>query len=166
MLSVCRLLFWQHNRITNGGCNLLFAIRHFIYSSPQRFMIKRLLILTSLILSSLSSLAQSENPRSILGEEFARTELERSLAENSLHNVVDGKKEIISDSTSAVEIAEVILFRIYGERNIKKQKPYEVYKIKHYWSIAGTLPRGSFGGTFLIIMDAIDGRIIRITHGK
>ncbi len=130
-------------------------------------MIKRLLILTALILSSLFSLAQSENPRSILGEEFARIELEQSLgAKDSLHNVVDGKKEIISDSASAVEIAEIILFRIYGERNIKKQKPYEVYKIKHYWSIRGTLPRGSLGGTFLIIMDAIDGRIIRITHGK
>jgi hypothetical protein len=101
-----------------------------------------------------------------LGEEFAKAELEQSLTDKKLHNVIDNKKEIISDSTTAIDIAEKILFKIYGRENIENQRPYETYKIKNYWSISGTLPQGMMGGTFLIIMDARDGRIIRISHGK
>lgn len=115
---------------------------------------------------SLFACGQS-NPRTIfLGEEFAKVELEQSLADTTLHNVVGKQREIIKDKKTAVSVAEQILFAIYGQTNIKKQRPYEIYKIKNYWSISGTLERRSVGGTFLIIMDARDGRIIRITHGK
>ncbi|HMV10377.1 MAG TPA: NTF2 fold immunity protein [Cyclobacteriaceae bacterium] len=124
------------------------------------------LLLTGIFIQmSLFCCGQSDS-RIILGEEFAKVELEQSLADTTLHNVVRKQREIIKDKKTAVSVAEQILFAIYGQTNIKKQRPYKIYKIKNYWSISGTLEKRSVGGTFLIIMDARDGRIIRITHGK
>lgn len=88
------------------------------------------------------------------------------MKDQNIHNVIDGKKEIIKDNKTAVTIAEKILFDIYGEENIKDQRPYEIYKFGKYWTISGTLPRNSLGGTFLIILDATDSKVHRITHGK
>ena len=55
---------------------------------------------------------------------------------------------------------------IYGKENIESQKPYEHYLIKNYWIIAGTLKKDIVGGTFLIIIDARNSKILKITHGK
>jgi hypothetical protein len=63
-------------------------------------------------------------------------------------------------------MVEPILFSIYGKDNIITQRPYEIYPIENYWVITGTLPNGMLGGTFLIITDARDGKIIKLTHGK
>ncbi|MEZ5014954.1 MAG: NTF2 fold immunity protein [Chitinophagales bacterium] len=81
-------------------------------------------------------------------------------------NVADGKTMIITDSVTAVQIAEPVLFSIYGKDNITLQQPYEIYLIDHYWVISGTLPEEKVGGVFLFILDANDGKIMRITHGK
>ena len=124
----------------------------------------RLVILLVLLQVSLSSCGQGS--RTILGEESARKGLEQSLTDKTQHNVVDNKRQIIPDSVTAVGVAEKILFKIYGQSNIENQRPYEIYRVKNYWSISGTLPKDALGGTFLIIMDSRDGRIIRITHGK
>jgi hypothetical protein len=104
--------------------------------------------------------------RTTLGVDFAKAELERSLADTTLHNAIDKKREIIKNKETAILVAEQILFSGYGQKNIEQQRPYEVYKIKNYWFISGTLPKGSVGGTFLIIIDARDSRVIRLTHGK
>lgn len=119
-----------------------------------------------MLLTSLFFCAQDNGPRTILGREFAQAELEQSLTERSLHNLVDGKGDLINDSTTAVTIAETVLFKTYGQKQIKDQRPYEIYKIGNYWSTSGTLPRGARGGTFLTIINAKDGQIVRITHGK
>lgn len=129
-------------------------------------MTSRLILFTILVQLSLASCGQLKNNRNIFGEEFAKKRLEQSLNDKTLHNVIENGKEIISDSTTATRIAETILFTVYGQANIEKQRPYEIYKIKNYWSIAGTLPSNMLGGTFLFIMDARDGKIIRISHGK
>ena len=129
-------------------------------------MTMRQLIIILAILTTLNSFGQSKSSRTVVGEESAKQQLEQILADTSPHNGVDNTKEIILDSIVAVDIAEIILFKGYGQENIKRQRPYEIYKIKNYWSISGTLPRDWLGGTFLIIMDARDGRIIKVTHGK
>ncbi|MBI4945999.1 MAG: hypothetical protein HY840_06320 [Bacteroidetes bacterium] len=36
----------------------------------------------------------------------------------------------------------------------------------NYWVISGTMKELHPGGTFLIIIDARDCRVIKITHGK
>jgi len=73
---------------------------------------------------------------------------------------------LLPDSIIAMQVAEPILFRTYGKKNILPQRPYEVYLIDQYWVIQGTLPRGSKGGTFLLILDARNSRVIELTHDK
>ncbi len=108
----------------------------------------------------------AQNNRLILGEKYAKEELDAVLAKRPGHNVVDNKELIVKESNTAIKIAEAILFDIYGKENIEEQKPYEKYLIKNYWVISGTLPKGSKGGTFLIIIDAKNAQVLKITHGK
>ncbi|PIF29640.1 NTF2 fold immunity protein of polymorphic toxin system component [Flavobacterium sp. 9] len=118
----------------------------------------------SLLLVTLGSCAQ--NKRLVLGEENAKQELKEALTKKVQHNVIDYKKLIIKDSLTAIKIAEPILFDIYGKENIEQQKPYENYLLENYWVISGTLPEDYKGGTFLIIIDARNSQVIKITHGK
>ncbi|MFV0537571.1 MAG: YbbC/YhhH family protein [Dysgonomonas sp.] len=108
---------------------------------------------------------QDNTERLVLGKEHAEKELKESLSDSSLHNVV-GTRVLIDKEESAIKIAEAILFPIYTEKNITRQRPYETYLINNYWVINGTLPKGYKGGIFLIILDARDGKVIRITHDK
>ena len=96
----------------------------------------------------------------------AEQELQSSLVDNSKHNLIDNKTAIIKDSVTAINVAEPILFSIYGKENIMNQRPYEIYFKDNYWLIEGTLPSGMKGGTFSIIIDGRDSKVIRITHGK
>ena len=115
---------------------------------------------------SLTACGQSKSDRLILGKSYAQEELKSALTDKEQHNVIDNKSIIIKDSLTAINIAEPILFSIYGKDNISKQRPYETYLIDNYWVITGTLPKGYLGGTFLIIINSFDSKIIKITHGK
>lgn len=120
----------------------------------------------TIILFAFSLNAFSQNDRSLLGKSFAESELKLALSKESQHNVIDNNNVIIKDSLTAVKIVEPILFSIYGKENIESQKPYETYLIENYWIITGTLPKGMKGGTFLIIIDARNSKILKITHSK
>ena len=96
----------------------------------------------------------------------AEKELKLALSKESQHNVINNKSVLIKDSSTAINVAEPILFSIYGRENIESEKPYETYLIDNYWVIAGTLPEDSSGGTFLIIIDARNSQVLKITHGK
>jgi hypothetical protein len=126
----------------------------------------KLIYFLTILTISFSACGQSKSDRQILGSKFAEQELKSTLSDKSLHNVVDNKENIIKDSLTAINIAEQILFGIYGKDQIRKQLPYETYFIDNYWIISGTLPRDYVGGTFLVILDARDCRVLRITHGK
>lgn len=106
------------------------------------------------------------NERLLLGESHAREELKNTLADKTLHNVLNHKEIIIKDKEFAINIAESMVFSIYGKENIVDQKPYEAYLIDNYWVISGTIPKGMRGGTFMIIMDARNCKVLRITHGR
>ncbi len=129
---------------------------------------KRIFCLVLLIatMNCCSQNKQDNTERLILGKEYAEGELKESLSDSSLDNVVSKDKILINKEESAIKIAETILFPIYSEENIIRQRPYETYRINNYWVITGTLPKGHLGGVFLIILDARDGKVIRITHGK
>jgi hypothetical protein len=95
-----------------------------------------------------------------------RAIIKESITDKSLHNVLNLNKPIIKDSITAISVAEPILFGLYGKKTILSEKPYSIHHIDNYWMISGTLPKGSLGGTFLIIIDEMDCKVIRITHGK
>ncbi|HEY8781231.1 MAG TPA: YbbC/YhhH family protein [Mucilaginibacter sp.] len=119
-------------------------------------------LLVCLILITLFSCKQHHT---ILGVEVAKKELRQALSEKSSEEQSPVKK-IISNEKAAVAIAEPMLFKIYGKDDIISEKPYEIYLIDSYWVLSGTLPEGMYGGTFLIILSAKDGRVIKLTHGK
>ncbi len=127
--------------------------------------IKAIYLLT-LLTSTLTACGQTKGDRTILGKSYAEQELKSALTDKTQHNVIDNRNIIIKDSLTATNIAEPILFGIYGKDNITKQRPYEIYFIDNYWLITGTLPSGWKGGTFLIIIDSRDSKVVRITHGK
>ena len=130
-------------------------------------MINLKAILVVLIMTiSFTALAQRKDSRHTLGKEYAQRELQSTLNDESQHNVIDHKSAIVKDSLTAVHVAESILFGIYGKNNIIKQRPYEIYFLDNYWVIIGTLPKGHLGGTFLIIINSLDNKIIKLTHGK
>lgn len=120
----------------------------------------------SILTIYLTACGQNKSDRLILGKKYAEEELKSALSDTTKHNVIKSNSIIINDSITATTIAESILFGIYGKANITKQKPYELYHIQHFWLLTGTLPKGSVGGTFLIIMDDRNSKIIKITHGK
>lgn len=119
----------------------------------------KLFVAVGLILLSLTTSGQTKS------DSIARANLKASLTDKKLHNYLNFKKPIIKDSTTAVAVVEPILFGIYGKDNILSQKPYSIHHVDNYWLISGTL-HGGHGGTFFIIIDAMDNKIIRITHGK
>lgn len=120
----------------------------------------------TLLVFTITACGQTKNDRTVLGKSYSEQKLKSALTDKSQHNVIDNKTVIIKDSLTAINIVEPILFSIYGKDNITKQRPYEIYLINNYWVINGTLPKGYLGGTFLIIIDSRDCKIIRITHGK
>ena len=136
-----------------------------LHNNRPMIKIKAIYFLT-LLTFTLTACGQTKGDRTILGKAYAEQELKSSLADKSKHNVIDNKTAIIKDSLTAINVAEPILFSIYGKDNITKQRPYEVYFKDNYWLITGTLPSGWKGGTFLIIIDSRDCKVIRISHGK
>lgn len=130
-------------------------------------MIFKKAIFFTFFIFTLISCSEAKDSRTILGKSVAERQLKSVLKENSEpQNNIDNKTVIIKDSQTAINIAEPILFSIYGKENIIEQKPYEIYLIDNFWIISGTLPKEYFGGTFLIIMDARNAEILKITHGK
>lgn len=98
--------------------------------------------------------------------------LGKEIAKQQLHELLNGKGQpftwdtLIKNSSTAIAMAEPLLFDIFGKNQILTEKPYEVYLIDGYWYLSGTIPKGWKGGGFEIIISAKDGKIIRLTHYK
>jgi hypothetical protein len=108
--------------------------------------------------------AQDGADRTKLGIEYAKRELADALNNPSKKQILVEK--VIKDEQTAISVAEAMLFSIYGKENIVRQRPYERYLINDYWVLNGTLPKDWVGGTFLIIINSTDGKVIKLTHGK
>jgi hypothetical protein len=100
----------------------------------------------------------------VLGIEVAKQELSQALNDELEKPMF--VRHPIRDKKNAVGVAEPILFKIYGENKIADEKPYEIYLIDGYWVLMGTLPKNMLGGTFLIILSAKEGKVIKLIHGK
>ncbi len=100
-----------------------------------------------------------------LTKKEAEVLLKEKLSNKKTHNLI-GKESILKTEKKVIEFAEFVLFDIYGEEKIVKQKPYNTFKIDDYWLVKGTLPKGKRGGTFLIIMDSRNFEVLYVSHGK
>lgn len=78
--------------------------------------------------------------------------------------VVEGG--VIKDEKVAVEVAFAILKSVYGEAQIRKQRPLSVELVDGIWIVSGTLKAGRKGGVAEIHISKTTGEVIEITHGE
>jgi hypothetical protein len=109
------------------------------------------------------SSAQNFSGRTVLGEQNAKKAIKKAVVDKDYKPFYD---TLITDKTTAIAVAEPILFKIYGKKNIIDERPYECYLINGYWYISGTLPKNRKGGVFEIIINSKDGKVIKLIHGK
>jgi hypothetical protein len=69
------------------------------------------------------------------------------------------KEGLVPDKETAIKVAEVILFRLYGEKNITAQKPYSVTKDENIWWVRGA-PPPALGSSFMIAISQQTGAIL------
>jgi len=97
-------------------------------------------------------------------------EIQKSLIEPEYYDTVNSilpKEGIISNDSTAIKMAELILFNIYGECSIVKQRPYNiVLKLDSIWCIQGELSNGWDGGVFYIELNKKTGKVEKIFHDK
>ncbi len=120
-------------------------------------------ILSLIIFFSLPSCGQNFSNRIVSGKEYAVAETRKALNDKYYKPFYD---TLIKVKKTAIEIAEPILFNIYGKKNITEERPYECYLIDGYWYISGTLPKGYAGGVFEIILNSKNAQVIKLIHGK
>jgi hypothetical protein len=128
---------------------------------------KHAILFTALLIALSGSLAAQPNndpTRQYLGEPFAARFLDSALAGGEFN--LAGDRDLVPDQKTAIAIAETILFTIYGEKTIASERPYEIHQLRGYWLIFGTLPKGSLGGTFKIVIEAKTARVVLIGHDK
>jgi hypothetical protein len=123
------------------------------------------IIAISCILFATNIYGQNFNKRLIMGEEQAKELLKEALKDTVIPCSY-AQYTILKEKKSAIHFAESVVFEKYGKHEIKKQRPYEVYYIDNYWIIKGTLPKGDKGGTFLIIINAKDCKVVKLLHEK
>lgn len=123
----------------------------------------RFLLIIAVLFSQVSC-GQAYKGRTTLGVDYAKQELKSALQNPGAKQIL--ADTLIKDKAAAIQISEVILFKIYGRDNIIAQRPYETNFIDGYWILNGTLPENMLGGTFLIIINATNGQVIKLTHGK
>ena len=84
----------------------------------------------------------------------------------ALEHNVQPKNGLVPDTKTAITIAVAIWIPIYGEKRIASQKPYIATLKQGKWTVTGSLPSGSVGGTAIAVISQTDGKVIRVSHGK
>lgn len=72
----------------------------------------------------------------------------------------------VPNAETAVRIAIAVWEPIYGRDNIEGQKPIRAELKDGIWYVSGTLPAGLRGGVAEAEIAKLDGRILRVSHGK
>ena len=74
------------------------------------------------------------------------------------------KEGYVPDKDTAIKIAEVILFRLYGERDVTSQKPYVVTEDENIWWVCGTLKKDELGSSFTIAISRQTAAVLYLEH--
>ena len=75
------------------------------------------------------------------------------------------KNGFVPDEATAIKIADAAAVAQYGESIISKERPFRTRLYGDTWIVKGTLhPPGALGGTAVIKVSKIDGRILFMTH--
>lgn len=71
---------------------------------------------------------------------------------------------LVPDKETAIKIAEVVLFRLYGKEGIIAQRPYKVKEEDYIWWISGTLKSNGFGSAFNIAISKQTAAVLHLEH--
>ena len=72
----------------------------------------------------------------------------------------------LPDAHTAIAVAEAILTPIYGEAQVKTQRPFVATLENGFWTVTGRLRPGQTGGVALVVIDKATSQIIRVTHSR
>jgi hypothetical protein len=70
----------------------------------------------------------------------------------------------VPDEETAIAIAVAVWNPIYGKKQIESEKPYHASLKNGVWTVTGSLPEGSDGGTAIAEISKDNGRILRVIH--
>ena len=70
----------------------------------------------------------------------------------------------VPNAETAVAIGVAVLGPIYGEANVAKDQPYKATLAGGIWTVRGTLPPQTTGGTAVAEIAKDNGRVIRVFH--
>lgn len=128
-------------------------------------MTKNILIFICFTVSFVTFGQKKQKTKQPFDEEiFARRLLDEILADTTEQFKYQGDK-LLKDTADLIEFAEPILFKYYTEKTIVSEKPYKIHYFDNYWVMYGTL-HYAVGGTFIIIVDSRDCKVLRLIHEK
>lgn len=73
---------------------------------------------------------------------------------------------LVPDAGTAISIAQTILIRRFGVREVAGQMPLSARLTDDVWSVEGTISSGTFGRAIQIEISKRDSRVLRIGFGK
>lgn len=76
------------------------------------------------------------------------------------------KNGFVPDPKTAEKLAEALLIPVYGEKNIKRQKPFDISLKEGIWYVRGSLPKGHFGGTAEILISKRNAQVLYMYHDR
>ena len=97
---------------------------------------------------------------------FSLVSISLILASVSQRHSVVPPEGFVPNEKTAIKIAEAVWFPIYGEEQIRKEKPFVASLKNGVWTVHGSLPKGWLGGVAIAEISKTDGRILRVSHGK
>lgn len=71
----------------------------------------------------------------------------------------------IADGRAAIAAAREIWSARYGAEQTRIQAPYRAYRRDTLWVVAGNAVSGRLGEGFLLVIDAADGHVLRVSPG-
>ena len=127
---------------------------------------RNIIILFFLLILAINTQGQNFKGRHIFGKKYAHELIKKATNDSAKFNKCDKKKLLLANEKSSLEFAENHLFINSDTESITAQRPYEIYLIDNYWYIRGTLPEHMLGGTFTLIINAVNKNIIFEKHTK
>jgi hypothetical protein len=73
---------------------------------------------------------------------------------------------VVPDEKTAASIAEAVLIPIYGDKQIRAQKPFKVSLKNNIWLIEGVLDPPAPAGTFVLRLSKVNGKVLFISHSQ
>ena len=73
---------------------------------------------------------------------------------------------MVPNAETAIKVARAVFVAHFGEPDIELEEPLIAALVGDVWHVRGTMPPGLLGGVAEIELSKIDGRVLRLFHGR